>query len=48
MMQQDMSVFFDAAGKELLMVNHTTREITNTDPAAAGGEASPSPSARWP
>jgi hypothetical protein len=38
MMQQDMSVFFDAAGKELLMVNHTTREITNTDPAALAGK----------
>jgi hypothetical protein len=37
-MQQDMSVFFDAAGKELLMVNHATREITNTDPAALAGK----------
>jgi hypothetical protein len=37
MMQQDMSVFFDAASKELWMVNHTTREITKTDPAALAG-----------
>ena len=37
MMQQDMSVFFDAAAKQLLTVNHVTREITSTDPAALAG-----------
>ena len=36
-MQQDMSVFFDAAGKELLTANHATKEITVTDPAALAG-----------
>jgi hypothetical protein len=37
MMQQDMSVFFDAASKEVWTANHTTKEITSTDPAAQAG-----------
>ena len=37
LMQQDMSVFFDAAGKEVLTANHATKEITVTDPAALAG-----------
>jgi hypothetical protein len=37
MMQQDMSVFFDAAAKQVVMVNHATREITSPDPAAIAG-----------
>jgi hypothetical protein len=32
-----MSVLFDAAGKEILTVNHVTKEITATDPAALAG-----------
>jgi hypothetical protein len=37
MMQQDVSVFFDAAGKQLLTANHLTKEVTTTDPAALAG-----------
>jgi hypothetical protein len=37
MMQQDMSVFFDAAAKQVWMANHATREITTPDPAAMAG-----------
>jgi hypothetical protein len=36
--QQHRSVFFVATGRELLMVNRTTREITNTAPAALAGK----------
>ena len=38
LMQQDMSVFFDAAAKEVWMVDHATREITSADPATAMGK----------
>jgi hypothetical protein len=34
MMQQDMSVFFDADAKEMWTANHGTKEITATDPSA--------------
>jgi hypothetical protein len=37
LMQQDMSAFFDAAGKEVLTANHATKEITVIDPAALAG-----------
>jgi len=37
LMQQDMSIFFDAAAKEAWLVNHATREITSADPAATAG-----------
>ena len=37
LMQQDLSIFFDAAAKEVWMVNHATREITSADPATAMG-----------
>ena len=37
LMQQDMSIFFDAAAKEVWMVNHATREITSADPATVAG-----------
>ena len=37
MMQPDMSVLFDAAVKQVLMVNHVTKEITSLDPAALSG-----------
>jgi hypothetical protein len=33
-MQQDMSVFVDGAAKQVWMVNHLTKEITNADVAA--------------
>jgi len=36
-MQQDMSIFFDAAAKEVWMVNHATKEITSVDPATMAG-----------
>ena len=36
-MQQDMSIFFDAAAKQVFTVNHVTKEITNTDPSALAG-----------
>jgi len=36
-MQQDVSVFFDAAAKQAWMVNHATKEITNADPSAMAG-----------
>ena len=36
-MQQDMSIFFDAAAKQVLTVNHATKEITSTDPSALAG-----------
>lgn len=37
LMQQDMSILFDTADKQVLMVNHVTREITTADPSALGG-----------
>ena len=37
MMQQDMSIFFDASAKEVWTVNHATKEISSTDPAALAG-----------
>lgn len=37
MTQQDMSIFFDSAAKQVLMVNHVTKEITSLDPAAVAG-----------
>jgi hypothetical protein len=37
MMQQDMSVFFDAAAKEVWTVNHVTKDITSADPSALAG-----------
>jgi hypothetical protein len=37
LMQQDMSILFDTADKQVLMVNHVTREITKADPSALGG-----------
>ena len=37
LMQQDMSVFFDAAVKQVLTANHVTKEITSLDPAAMSG-----------
>jgi hypothetical protein len=33
-MQQDISIFVDGAAKQVLMVNHLTKEITSADPAA--------------
>lgn len=36
-MQQDMSVVFDAATKQLLMVNHVTKEISSPVPGAMPG-----------
>ena len=36
-MQQDMSIFFDAAAKAVFTVNHVTKEITSTDPSALAG-----------
>ena len=37
LMQQDMSIFFDAAAKEVWMVNHATREITSADASTVAG-----------
>jgi len=37
MMQQDMSVFFDAAAKQVWTVNHVTKDITSADPSALAG-----------
>jgi len=37
LMQQDASVLFDAATKEVWMVNHATREISAADPSAIAG-----------
>lgn len=37
MMQQDMSIIFDAAAKQVWTINHGTKEITSTDPAALAG-----------
>ena len=37
MMQQDMSIFFDAAAKQVLTANHATKEVTSTDPSALAG-----------
>lgn len=37
LMQQDMSIFFDAAAGQVWTVNHTTKEISSTDPAALAG-----------
>ena len=37
MMQQDMSVIFDTGAKQLLMINHATKEISSPDPAALSG-----------
>lgn len=37
MMNQDMSIFFDAAAKEVWMVNHITKEISSAGPAALAG-----------
>jgi len=37
MMQQDMSIFFDAAASQVFTVNHATKEITSTDPSALAG-----------
>ena len=37
MMQQDMSIFFDASAKEVWTVNHATKEISSTDPTALAG-----------
>jgi len=37
LMQQDMSIFFDAAAKEVWTVNHVTKEITSADPSALAG-----------
>jgi hypothetical protein len=37
MMQQDLSIFFDAALKEVWTVNHGSKEITSADPAALAG-----------
>jgi len=37
MMQQDMSIFLDAAAKEVWTANHATKEITSTDPSALAG-----------
>jgi len=37
MMQQDMSIFFDAAAKQVWTVNHATKEITSTDLSALAG-----------
>jgi len=37
MMQQDMSIVFDAAAKEVWTVNHATKEISSTDPTALAG-----------
>ena len=36
-MQQDMSIFFDAAARQVFTVNHATKEITSTDPSALAG-----------
>lgn len=37
MLQQDMSIFFDAATRQVFTVNHATKEITSIDPSAAAG-----------
>jgi hypothetical protein len=37
MMQRDLSVFFDAAAKQVWMANHATKEITSPDPAGMAG-----------
>jgi hypothetical protein len=37
LMQQDLSIFFDSAARQVLMVNHATREITSADPATLAG-----------
>jgi hypothetical protein len=37
LMQQDMSIIFDAAAKQVWTINHGTKEITSTDPAALAG-----------
>jgi hypothetical protein len=34
LMGQDMSVLFDQGTKQVLMINHATKEISNTDPGA--------------
>ena len=38
MMQQDMSIIFDAAARQVWTINHGTKEITSTDPAALAGQ----------
>ena len=37
MMQQDMSILFDAGAKQVLMINHATKEISSPDPGAIAG-----------
>jgi hypothetical protein len=37
MMQQDMSVLFDSGAKQVLMINHGTKEISSPDPTAISG-----------
>jgi hypothetical protein len=37
MMQQDMTVLFDSSAKQLLMINHATKEISSLDPGAIAG-----------
>jgi hypothetical protein len=37
LMQQNMSIFFDAATKQVLMANHVTKEISNPNPGAMSG-----------
>lgn len=37
MMQQDMSILFDAGSKQVLMINHAAKEISSPDPAAIAG-----------
>ena len=37
MMQQDMSILFEAGTKQVLMINHATKEISSADPGAIAG-----------
>jgi hypothetical protein len=37
MMQQDMSIFFDAAASQVWLANHATKELTSTDPSSLAG-----------
>ena len=37
MMQQDMTILFDSGAKQLLMINHATKEISSPDPGAIAG-----------
>ena len=39
MMQQDMTILFDSGAKQVLMINHATKEISSPDPGALAGKA---------